>query len=325
MKQVSKAFFFEKKKQKTFASLRGRLADAIQGQTNARPILALFLLLAPAPAPAQVRSVNLQAPQRDFGYFAGDIVASTAVITVAPGTTLDYRSLPAAGPVTSSTDLRRVDVSEASAAHETTFTLHAEYQTFSAPEEVLQVAVPGYQLVFTQAGSRTTATVPGFSFASSPFRHDLTPIVDLTVLRPDRPVALADLTWPKLEILAATATAMLAVLAITLVEGRAPWRRSRAPFALAARQIGKTPDFGPGRLLLLHRALDATAGERVLADDLEGFLQKHRRFSALRDDLRDFFAASRVNFFSDHSNGLHPGGDKLVRLSRALARAERRP
>ena len=326
MEEGRKVFFFEKKKQKTFAC---RLAAASPTQAKVQKFfgsffqkrtLTSFLLLLPVTASAQIRSVSLQPPKRDFGYFVGDLFVSTAAITVAPGTTLDTRSLPAAGPVTSSTDLRRIDVSEASAQ---TITIRTEYQTFSAPEEVSQVTVPGYQLTFMQAGTRLTATVPAFSFASSPFRHDLTPIVDLTVVRPDRSMGPANMSRSRLESLAGGIVAFLAILAILAAEGRAPWRQSRAPFALAARQIGKCREPGRRTLLVLHRALDTTAGERVLADDLDGFLRKHRHFAGLRTELQDFFAVSRESFFGDRDAVPHSFADKLTRLARSLARAER--
>ncbi|MFD1355738.1 nonribosomal peptide synthetase MxaA, partial [Methylorubrum suomiense] len=50
-------------------------------------------------------------------------------------------------------------------------------------------------------------------------------------------------------------------------------------------------------LLVLHRAVDATAGRRVLADDLPLFLDRHPAFRGQADDLARFFAASRRAFF----------------------------
>ena len=324
-----KDFFFEKKKQKTFATWdrdRGKAQPKVQkffgSFLQKRTTFFLILYVVVSPARAQVLSVVLHTPSRDFGYFVGDFLVSTAVITVGPDTVLDARSLPSAGPVTSSTDLRRIDVSEASAADGRIVTLRAEYQTFSAPEEVSQVSVPGYQLAFMKGGARLTATVPGFAFAASPFRHDLTPIVDLGVLRPDHGVGVVDVAWPRLEIIGGGIVAVLAVLGLVASGGGLPWRRRNAPFARAARQI-RAAGAGREALLALHRALDATAGERVLADDLEGFLQRHRRFARLRDELKEFFAVSRESFFGDRDGDLGGRGDGLVRLSRALARAER--
>ena len=329
MREGRKAFFFEKKKQKTF--IRSP-AVAPPAQPNVQKFFGSFFqkrtafflafLSLLSPASAQILSVQIKPPSRDFGYFVGDLVVGTAVITVGPDTVLDMRSLPAAGPVTSSTDLRRIDVSEASVAGGRAVTLRAEYQTFSAPEEVSQVAVPGYQLVFMKGGARLTADVPGFGFAASPFRHDLTPIVDLTVLRPDHAAGAVDVSWPRLEMFGGGIVAVLAFLGMVVSGGGVPWRRRNAPFARAARQI-RMGGAGREALLALHRALDATAGEPVLADDLEGFLQRHRRFDKLRGELQSFFAVSRQSFFGDRGEGLDGSGEGIVRLSRALARAER--
>ncbi len=269
-----------------------------------------------SPAAAQV-SVTLQPPARDFGYFPGDLLTGTAVIVLGPDTILDARSLPPAGPVSGSMDVRRVEVSRAADGRRVE--VRVTYQTFFSPEQVLRADIPGYALAFAQAGHRLTAAVPGFSVAVSPFRHDLQPVLDPAALRPDHAALSADTGTALRDLLAGAALAALAGL-ILLVPG---FDRRRGPFARAARQLARLPPDGaaPDGLLVLHRAFDATAGRRLFADDLDVFLDGHPRFAPLRTEIAGFFAASRDAFFGA---GAAPDRPWLVRLGGELVRAERR-
>jgi mxaA protein len=75
-------------------------------------------------------------------------------------------------------------------------------------------------------------------------------------------------------------------------------------------------------MLELHRAFDATAGRRVLAADIDGFIEQHKRFGGLKQDIETFFAASRTFFFGPVQDAALPL-DRLAALGRRLMRAER--
>ncbi len=274
-------------------------------------------------AHAQIRSIDARPPQRDFGYYPGDLFTSTVVIDVGPDTVLDAASLPPAGPVSAAIDLRDISYSGARIAGGQRITINAEWQTFATPEEVSRVDIPGYQLVLDKGASRLTAAVAGFSIAVSPFRHDLQPVLDTSVLRPDHPVARIDVAPWRHMLFATAAVALLAALALAWSNGFLAWtNRGRAPFARAAWEIARHADDGRDSFLLLHRAFDEAAGKRVLADDLDHFLMAHPRFAGLRTDIERFFADSRRIFFD--TGQASPSLPSLMRLSRALARAERR-
>jgi mxaA protein len=88
---------------------------------------------------------------------------------------------------------------------------------------------------------------------------------------------------------------------------------------------------GPGRLsreslLDLHRAFDASAGRRVLAEDVPFFLARHQVFKPLASDISRFFATSRRAFFGNDLNGATEDMPlaEVATLGKRLGEAERR-
>ncbi len=276
---------------------------------------------AATPGRAQIMSVTPQSLPRDFGYFAGDLLTGTAIVTVAPGTVLDRATLPVAGPVAPSIDIRGAGVVRTAQA----YTVRVTYQSFVAPDRVARFDVPAYTLGFSGKAGRFTATVPGFSFTASPFRNDLEPALNASVLRPDPPAAcIDDRGWWRLP--AAGAGLLLAAAGLLRAGGPAWPGAVPRPFAAAARRIAALRRRGAAdgereALLLLHRAFDATAEGRVFADDLDGFFERHARFVSLREEVTRFFAASRTVFFGSGEAGLSLRA--IEDVSRALRRAER--
>ena len=271
------------------------------------------------PAAAQILSVHTQQPARDFGVFVGDLLTSTAIIQVAPGTMLDARSLPPDGPVSPIADVRGVTVG----GTRTRIEIHVTYQNFFSPEQVLGAEIPGYAVAFSAAGKRLLATVPGFRFTASTFRHDLQPTVDPAALRPDHPPVPASAPGAG-KTLAAGLVAMCGGL-LALAWPRA-FASRRAPFHVASRQLASLArlpgeDAGRTAMLALHRAFDATAGHRVFADDLDEFVSRHQRFAPLRHRAGGFFEASRAVFFGSATTA--PDAAAWLELVNDLARAER--
>ena len=270
-----------------------------------------------SPAAAQIVSVVLHGPTRDFGHFVGDLLTSTAIITVQPGTVLDPRSLPPVGPASAIADVRQVEIGGTQDRIEIAVT----YQSFFAPEQVSQADIPGYTLIFLAHGARLAALVPSFTYTASPFRHDLQPSVDPAAMRPDHaslPARAPGAIW------AMAAGAVLMAAGLLALIGRWPVP-SRRPFAVAASQLAQAAR-APAQdrretLLVLHRAFDATAGRRVFAEDIEDFLQQHPGLLPLRTRIQTFFAASRQVFFAEDDHA--PDITLWVALCRDLARAER--
>ncbi len=271
------------------------------------------------PCAAQVVSVTLQPPARDFGVFVGDELTSTATLQVLPGTTLDLRSLPQEGPVSASVDLRRVAVGGTPGRVE----IRVTYQSFFSPEQVLAAEVPGYKVSFSAGGRRLQAAVPGFRFTASTFRHDLQPVLDPAVLRPDHTQAVARAPGAGWKMTAGLAAMACGVLALAWPFGfasrQAPFRKAARELAGLARKPGATA--GREAMLVLHRAFDATAGRRLFAGDLDDFVGRHQRFLPLRERIGTFFEASRGVFFGAPAEA--PDVTAWVALCDDLARAER--
>jgi len=274
-------------------------------------------------------SVDLQAPARNFGYFVGDTMDATAVILAEPGSTFDMTSLPAEGPISTWIDLRRIAVSQQQSATGLQVVLHLQYQSFFDPEEASQGTVPGFDVAVLSHDQRLTVRVPGFGFMASPFRHVLQPVIESSALQPDHAFLTVPLAKTRALTLGALGVAVAAALTLVARLGLLPSMRGRGrPFASAYGRIARLARYEDARMasrdamLELHRAFDATAGRRLLAPDVSFFIAQHTRFSALKDDIEAFFAASRTFFFGAAQEAA-PSLDRLSSLGRRLMRAER--
>jgi mxaA protein len=303
-----------------------------------------------APAQAQLLSVRLEKPSRDFGILLGDALTAAAIVDVGSGTVLDTASLPVAGPVASTLDVRSVAVATTALMHGTRYTVRVTYQNFASPEHVATVDVPGYTLALSRGNTRLAANVRGFSFSVSPFRNDVTPVLDGSALRPDQVITPVDLdraTW-----LFGAGVFMSLAGGLSLLFLRAPllrFGRRGLPFASAWRELtalrrrdagGPNGNRGVARengvvdttqietqrdgFLILHRAFDATAGTRVFADDLDGFFRRFSWTAPWRRDVEKFFASSRSLFFGAADSEMTMEDAEVTRLARDLMRAERR-
>lgn len=302
-----------------------------------RLALLLVLLGASAPAQAQVRSLEIRTP-RPFGYFLGDLVRAQVDLVVEPGFTVQIPSLPQPGALTYWLDLRDVAVTQSASGDSRRIRLDLTYQNFYAALDARALEIPGFTITLVNQSDRGATTaraeVPPWSFNISPLREIQPPARDdpRTYLRPDGQVSQRD---PRPLLTGAAGSAVLALLALAgLARDRTWWpfgaRRGR-PFGVAARRIlalARRPDpeaaYGEA-LMALHRAVDATAGRRVLADDLDDVLARRPAFRPEAVALARFFEASRQTFF-----GPGPAAGRRVvplrdiaTLARRLAQAER--
>ncbi len=294
---------------------------------------ALFYFVLMAIAAAQVRSIEAYSP-RPFGYFVGDIIQRTVDVTVDPAFHLEDGSLPKIGPVTYWLELREVKLGQSSFARGRRYRLDLTYQLFYVALDPRRLEIPQFSLTFMNGQQMATATIDAWSFGVSPLREvEPPPVADpAEYLRPDAPAHQIDLrplgAWTAAFALATFLTA----LALTYDRAWPPFRkRPGRPFSAAAQLVRRIlRKDGEGAylpaLLILHRAVDAAAGQRVLADDVPVFLDRHPQFKSLAADFNLFFQSSRQAFFranpTEAAKNFPP--EMLVAFGDGLAAAERR-
>ncbi len=272
----------------------------------------LLALAAMAPAPKLV-------PRRNFGLFPGAVITATARLILPGDTRLDPSTLPVPGPVDPEIDLRAMTWRAVPDAGGRRVDLRLTYQIFFSPQTMQRLAVPGITLGVLRHGRHADIDVAGFAVTVSPFRHDLTPSLDPRQMRPDAPLPAP--SAPGFGPALPAGLILVVVSALGWGAARA-WggRRGAGNFAAAYRAMRRGRMDERTALLAVHRAFDAAAGRRVLAEDLDVFLSAHRQFLALRDEIAAFFAYSNHVFFGV---GHAPPPASPRHLARALARAER--
>jgi mxaA protein len=286
-------------------------------------------------APPPNISVGVSEP-RSYGYFVGDTFSRIVNVSVASPYKLDQASRPAPGRLNYWLDLRDVNVTETEASGLRRYRLSLDYQTFYVPLSPAPLTVPGLTLRFSDAdGNAVEAEVPPFKFVMAPLRE----------VQPEQPeegpdgYLKPDVVPRKVNTLPSRTAfgigAMISLISLILLVYHRSWWPFRArphrPFTQAARAI-RTRATHDGLetyrdgLLELHRAFDRSAGRRLLAEDVPGFLAEHREFQPLEQDISRFFETSRRAFFSSDLEGaarIMPF-DSIATLGSRLGEAERR-
>jgi mxaA protein len=289
---------------------------------------------AAAQAAANV-SVRMLEP-RSFGYVVGDVFRREADIFAPDPYRLDRASLPGPGRQTYWLDLKSVDFSEKSVAGGHRYRLTLDYQTFYVPLQPIRLSVPGLTLKFTGGSQSIDAEVPSWSFVAAAIREIAPEKPEegpVGYMRPDAVPPLIDARRERIVFYAAAAAFLLSLLMLAFHQAWWPFHaRPSRPFTAAARSIKHRAAAGPDRdayrasLLDLHRAFDASAGRRVLAEDVPMFLAGHEVFAPMSDDIARFFASSRRAFFGNDLRGAAnemPLGD-IADLGARLGQAERK-
>ena len=232
-------------------------------------------------------------------------------------------------------DLRSVDVSERWASGATRYRLKLVYQTLYVPLSPAERHLPAFELRFKDGDDVAVAKVPAFKFVMAPLR-EVIPEVPAEgpegYLRPDvKPQALST---RRDRVLFGVGLGLTGLALIFLAYDRAWWpfrARPNRPFARASRRLRslarfKNADAYREGLLDLHRAFDAAAGRRVLAEDVAGFLESHAVFRAYEREIGRFFAASRQAFFANDVSGAEKAMplSAMAALGAELSAAERR-
>jgi mxaA protein len=295
--------------------------------------IGLAVLAGAATAQAQVKSVVLH-PPRLFGYFVGDVLHAEVTVTVDKDDDLVPASVPQPGPLNAWLELIGSRFEESSANGEKAYRISLDYQNFYPALDSRSLDVPGFALTFTSGGQPVTAQVPSWSFLISPLREVQPPAraSGADYMQPDVRPSYIGLRRERLVTLGLLAAALVAfvILAYRLAWWPFPGRAKR-PFTAAARRIRKLLGSGQTEagyrqsLLTLHRAIDATAGRAVFAEDLPDFIDRAPAFSRLKEEFNLFFRSSRRVFFGDDVAGatVEFGADALVRFCDRLVLAER--
>jgi mxaA protein len=284
-------------------------------------------------AEAQVKSVVLHTP-RLFGYFVGDVLHTEVTITVDKGVDLVRASVPQPGSLNAWLELIGSRVEESAMGGEKSYRVYLDYQNFYPALDSRPLDVPGFALTFTSAGQPVTAQVPSWSFLISPLREvqPASKASGADYMQPDASPAYIDLRSARLATIGLLGAALIT---LGLLGYRLAWwpfaGRPRRHFTAAARRVRRL--LGPGQteegyresLLTLHRAIDATAGHAVFAEDLPEFINRAPAFSRLKDEFTRFFRSSRLVFFGDDVAGAATefGADDLVHFCDRLVSAER--
>lgn len=301
-------------------------------------LLAALLLFAPAAAAQEtaspIVSVGTVEP-RGFGYFVGDLLSREVVVVVAEPYKLEPATLPAPGRLSYWLDLKSVAVSESDRAGRTRYSFKLVYQTFYVPLSPTPRTLPALALRFTDGDHSVTAEVPPFEFVMAPLR-EVQPVKPeegpVGYLRPDAMPHGIPTGKTRIGFGAGLAATLMALALLAYHEAWWPFRkRQERPFTQAARamrRLSGATDAEAYRtgLLDLHRAFDAAAGHRLLAEDVPRFLTAQPAFQPFETDISRFFASSRRAFFGNDTDGAAKAMPlpAVAALGSRLGAAERR-
>jgi mxaA protein len=296
-------------------------------------LIGLVIFVSATTAGAQVRSVKL-VTQRLFGHFVGDVVHSEVDVIVDEGVDLVRASVPQPGPLNAWLEIVGSRIEEGSADGAKLYRLSFDYQNFYPALDSRNLDVPGFALSFTAGGKTISAQVPGWSFLISSLREVLpeAKASGADYMQPDVNPPRFDLSRDCVALYAFLAATLAAFVLLAYHLAWWPFSaRAKRPFTEAARRIRKllnTNQDGSGyrdALLTLHRAVDATAGHAVFAEDLPEFLDQAPAFSRLKEEFNLFFRSSRQAFFGDNlaAATVDFGAGELRQFSDRLAAVER--
>lgn len=279
--------------------------------------------------PTEVVTAAADEP-RAFGWYLGDVVARRIRIDAPPGAVLDAASLPRLGVRGGAFELRGIDWVHG--GPHTTATRHElilRYQLMRSPPELRIYELPAVVLRFKGATRAQEARLDAWGLVTSP----LVPIDaptrrGLGALRPDAAAVPIDTRPARLRLIGYGAAALLLLGYLTHVYLGVPWRRRRQrPFAAAWRALRTLPAGSAdaqrtAAYARLHSAFNASSGEALFETGIDRFLAQHPRFAPLRDEIVQFFQASKRVHFGSAAPG-DGGQDGLLAFCRRCRDVER--
>jgi len=223
------------------------------------------------------------------------------------------------GPLNAAIELRRIDVLENDADKTV---LRLEYQNFFAPEQVMQAELPGYDIRLAHG----VAHVPAWPFHVSPLRVAQRSVEDAAALRGNLPIEPLPVQPALIKMLVSAGIAAMTGIVFAGTQGWLPGiARPARPFATAARRIGKLREQETEIALReLLCAFDTMDGRHVFRADVDNVLMRHARFADLRSEIERFFEMAQHAFFAPPAPLRHEDFTGIVKLAKALRRAERR-
>lgn len=279
-------------------------------------VFALLMNADDGAAPAKFESQDDHAATHTMG----DLIVRDVVVSTGPGVHVDPASLPAPGAINEWAEIRTVET--ASTDEQTR--VRITYQLFYGVRGPETAELPPLQLRFEGDGGSPDVEAPALPVSVMPLIPPGIPDekVAIRALRPAEPRTYS----PYPQWLALGLGAFGAGLVYLLwMRGLLPPFAGPLPFRRASRELQRLanqPSPGRAACLVLHRALNETAGEAVFASGLEAFLDRHPEFGRLRGTLVEFFASSRRLFFEDGSDG--EAYALCLKLARQARRLERR-
>jgi len=266
--------------------------------------------------------VTLTTP-RSIGWFLGDELEVTANIELPRGYTLEPASLPHPGPLNYWLELRAISHDSTRKGGQEHWQFTSRYQTFYVPLEARQRRIPGFTLRFSKDDDMLEVPVPGWTFTMSPLRQ-IAQEGGALGMQPDPPIRPTPQT--PTTVITALVAGLLFALALAHHYARWPFhQRPARPFSRAHHALRRQFKHGDGEttqaLIVLHRAFDAAAGQRLLAGDVDAFIATRPHLAACKAGIERFFAASRGAFFGD--TGAPMAMPELLELAHTLARHER--
>lgn len=277
---------------------------------------------------------------RPFGYAIGDVIRETLVISVDRAAVLDRNSLPRSR-INRWLELREANVDELEIDGLRRYRIELAYQSFYAPLEVKNLAIPAFKLVFNyvghagapREGERADGAfhleVPAWRFTTAPIR-ELSVLREegLEPMRPDAPPQRPGRTGPIRGLAAAAAVGLCAGLYLAYLYGYLPWRRRGRHFGVAYRTVralsraGGTADYSSA-YAAIHHAFNGVFGQPLFSEQLDVFFAERPAYEPLRAEIQAFFASSYEFFFGQEPKETGFPMPRLFRLCRDCYDVER--
>jgi mxaA protein len=253
---------------------------------------------------------------RTFGHVLGDVL-SQRVLLEHSGRVLEIVALPPADRVDRWFERRTPRIETASEGQRW---LVIDYQLINAPRMLTAAALPSLTMA-TTAG--TVLVVPALPVSIGPLTLDEATVQNgALALQPDRPVV----PHPTNLIERQLQNALIA-LTLVLITWLAWWawrhlsETERLPFARSWRHLRRLDLADPAAWMVLHHAINQTAGRVVHAASLPRLLDDVPHLRPLQPELERFFRASNARFFGITAEA---AAFPLRELGLALRAAERR-
>jgi mxaA protein len=261
----------------------------------------LFWMGVALAADIEIRAQN----PRPFGYVVGDVFEQELILSAKAGQRLDQKQLPKPGRLNAWLELRNLTIDESSSGATTAYRVRLTYQLPNAPVAVRVIELPAQRFVLLQADTSIEVNSTEWPITIGPITPDEVLARDgLEAMRADAPPTLIDTTAVKQRLVGyAVALAALLLYWCYRYFGIPYLNRQRRPFTRAYREVDKLvrsaePSAYHRALEHLHRALNETAGKSLFVDNIDPFLANRSIPSGLAAMTREFFQASRNEFFA---------------------------